>query len=514
MIRKQEQLFQLIKSLSKEEKRHFKLYSGKYRNMTDNNYLKLFNAIDKQDVYDEVAIKEQFSGEAFVRQLTVTKYYLQKQIIRSLQDLHYEETVGLTALSLHHQIAILYRKGHYEICRDLVRKGIELSSENELFLEWIGFLKRELDLINKTDVVEYRNSLEKYLENTSQLLNWYEITTQGNHLANQLQIFALDTPTFGYYNTHYESLIVKIENLILKIEINLLPLKTRFNLLFPLAQSYLAVNNYKKALEVFVKIFNELRNDFKTRELHEQYLNTLLGLIYASGAMNDVSLTQLALDELINFPEVNQHIGFRKAEGLAFYPLFTSALSGNCQVGQQAIHTVETFLQNYAERIPVSQYIYAYYYSAYIHLACGNYALALKYLRKTDAHHKKDLLPNMQLAIRIMETVIFLEQGKFELLESRFRSLQRQLQNNEDVKKFLRCYVKYFQKLILPETTGHKTKALYTDFLNELLQMPVNEQISMYIHFDLISWLQSIILGCTLGECLQINAARLFGHNS
>lgn len=512
MIRKQEQLFQLIKSLSKEEKRHFKLYSGKYRNISENNYLRLFNAIDKQDVYDESAIKEQFKGEAFINQLTVTKYYLQKQIIRSLQDLHYEETIGLTALSLHQQIAILYRKGHYEICRELVKKGIELSAENELFLEWIGFLKRELDLINKTNLVEYRSSLKQYLEKTSQLLNWYEITTQGNHLANQLQIFTLDTPTFGFYNTHFENLIENIENLIRKIEIESLPFKTRFNLLFPLAQSYLAISNYNKSLEVFVQIFNELRNDYKEKELHEQYLNTLMGLIYSCIAVSADELTQEALYELNNLPEINQHIAYRKAEGLAFYPLFTSALSGDFQRGQAAIETVETFFRNFAERIPVSQYIYAFYYSAYIHLARGNHALALKYLRKTDSYHKKELLPNIQLAIRLMETVIFLEQGKFELLESRFRSLQRQLQDNEDVKEFLRCYMKYFQKLILLEPDGQKSKTLLSEFLNELLQLPISEQMNMFIYFDLISWLQGILGGCTMGESIQLNAVRLYSR--
>ena len=56
---KKEQLFALIKSLTKAEKRYFKLFASV--NNTDANYILLFDAIDAQDVYDEKRIKEKFA---------------------------------------------------------------------------------------------------------------------------------------------------------------------------------------------------------------------------------------------------------------------------------------------------------------------------------------------------------------------------------------------------------------------------------------------------------------------
>lgn len=512
MAKKKELLFQLIKSLNKEEKRHFKLYVNKYNSSRENNYLKLFNAIDKQDVYNEAAIKEQFRKETFVKQLTVTKHYLQKQIIRSLQNLHYDDTVDLSMLALHHQVAVMFKKGHYEICRELVKKGIEVSSKNERFLEWIGFLKWDLDLINKMDIAEYKRSIADYLDKTSQLLSWYEITIQGNHLSNQFELISLNTPSFGTHSKHYEHLIGKIENLGSTINIESLPPKARLKLNLPLALSYLAIADYPKAYELYRKLCDELKNEYTRKELHEQYINVLTGLIYSSNALNKPDDTKMAIKELKMVPEINHHISFRKAESLAFYPLINCALGGDVYNGLIAIEIMEAFLNTYKDKVTPVQYIYAYYYSALLYLGNGNNTLALKYLRKVDAFQNKELLPNLRLAVGMMEITIFYDQRKFDLVESRLRSLQRQLQKEQNVKAFLKSFLKYFQKLIIHEYDSDESVILYQRFLKDLLGMSFSDQISLFVFFDMISWLQSKIDGCTLGEKLQFNAVRLFSQ--
>jgi len=49
-------LFQLVKSLTKSEKRQFKLYVGRLDVNSDSKFLNLFNLLDKTQVYDETAI--------------------------------------------------------------------------------------------------------------------------------------------------------------------------------------------------------------------------------------------------------------------------------------------------------------------------------------------------------------------------------------------------------------------------------------------------------------------------
>ena len=49
-------LFVLVKSLSKSEKRQFKLYVGRLGVNTDAKFLALFNLLDKITRYDELVI--------------------------------------------------------------------------------------------------------------------------------------------------------------------------------------------------------------------------------------------------------------------------------------------------------------------------------------------------------------------------------------------------------------------------------------------------------------------------
>ena len=50
-------LFQLIKSLKQAEKRYFKIFAAKNTKGNDNNYLKLFEAIEKEKIYDETWVQ-------------------------------------------------------------------------------------------------------------------------------------------------------------------------------------------------------------------------------------------------------------------------------------------------------------------------------------------------------------------------------------------------------------------------------------------------------------------------
>ena len=81
-------LFQLIKSLSRNEKGYFKKYTLLYSAQPEsaNNYTRLFDVIDGMDEYDEIALKKQFTGEKFINQLPVTKNYLYNSILKSLRS--------------------------------------------------------------------------------------------------------------------------------------------------------------------------------------------------------------------------------------------------------------------------------------------------------------------------------------------------------------------------------------------------------------------------------------------
>ena len=74
-------LFQLIKSLTKSEKRQFKLYVGRMGSNNDSKFLNLFNLLDKSSKYSEKLILEK--GVVTKQQLSNLKAHLYKQILKS-----------------------------------------------------------------------------------------------------------------------------------------------------------------------------------------------------------------------------------------------------------------------------------------------------------------------------------------------------------------------------------------------------------------------------------------------
>ena len=72
-------LFVLIKSLTKSEKRQFKLYVGRMDSNEDSKFLKLFNLLDKMEFYSEdLILKNKIVSKL---QLSNLKAHLYKQIL-------------------------------------------------------------------------------------------------------------------------------------------------------------------------------------------------------------------------------------------------------------------------------------------------------------------------------------------------------------------------------------------------------------------------------------------------
>jgi hypothetical protein len=127
---KSDALYELIHSLSKSEKRYFKLFCT--RESSGGNYLRLFNAIEKQKQYDEPAIKKAFRTETFVRQLHVTKNYLRQLILKSLRNYHAHISKDAELKDVLRNIEILYNKELYRQCSAELRKADSIARKHEL----------------------------------------------------------------------------------------------------------------------------------------------------------------------------------------------------------------------------------------------------------------------------------------------------------------------------------------------------------------------------------------------
>src|SRR5690348_17028456 len=182
-------LFQLIKSLKREEKRQFKLYLKQNSDHAELKIARLFDAIDKMESYDETVLLKKIKT-IHKRQLSNIKAQLYKKILMSLRQLR---TEIFPDVQLHEQLdyaRLLYNKGLYIQSLKLLQGIKEQASaihQHAIVLEILDFEKyieymhitrsfedRAEQLIHQSQAVQEKISRVETLANLSlQLYNWY-----------------------------------------------------------------------------------------------------------------------------------------------------------------------------------------------------------------------------------------------------------------------------------------------------------------------------------------------------
>ena len=182
-------LFQLIKSLEKAEKRHFKLYIKRSSARENLKVIKLFDAIDNGKDYDEKTILKKLPGIE-KPQFANLKIHLYKVLLASLRLLKSSESIDL---QLHEQLdyaRILYNKGLYLQSLKILDKvkGIAKDYHQESFLIQMISLEKKIETLHITrsgdaaadrltaeanDVNRQRNEITALSNLALQLYQWY-----------------------------------------------------------------------------------------------------------------------------------------------------------------------------------------------------------------------------------------------------------------------------------------------------------------------------------------------------
>ncbi len=178
-------LHQLIRSMSMSEKRHFKIYSSGHINGDSKNYLRLFDAIDGQEHYDEASIKNDFEEETFIRHLPSEKNYLYGNILESLNAFNKEKTFLARHSNFLISIELLFNKGLFEQSKKLIRKAKAEAYQLEKFSLLLLLLRGELLIyINNED----DKNLDKCIAEELRILDIMKIQTTLMRIAFNIQI--------------------------------------------------------------------------------------------------------------------------------------------------------------------------------------------------------------------------------------------------------------------------------------------------------------------------------------
>lgn len=158
-MRSSDNLYILIKSLTKGEKLYFKKFSSKQVKGDGNNYIRLFDAINnlvKKDDINETELKAILKSYKLINNFSVAKSYLYERILESLATQHKDELRALV-----NQSRILYSKNLLHLAMKSVqktkKKAIKFKDNSTL----LSMLNLEYNILTRLGSKASTDSLKK-----------------------------------------------------------------------------------------------------------------------------------------------------------------------------------------------------------------------------------------------------------------------------------------------------------------------------------------------------------------
>lgn len=140
----QDDLFRLIRSLTRSEKRYFTLHASTHRK--DARHLELFRAIDRQKVYDEGALRRLFREKGYSEHLGVAKGYLHGLIMKALRSYHAGISQNARVKEMLRDVEILRMRGLHDQSARMLDKAAAIAESNNFhyYLLEINYWRRDM----------------------------------------------------------------------------------------------------------------------------------------------------------------------------------------------------------------------------------------------------------------------------------------------------------------------------------------------------------------------------------
>jgi len=262
MKKQTNKLFDLIKNLTKNEKRFFKLYSNFYNQDKDKNYLILFDILEGLKSYDEKIILAHISKQIHSKNISQIKTYLKKHIFLSLKLFHRNniETVqhydSLALASM-----LIERKEFVEATKLLskMQKNAE-SNNNFQTLSEINFLILKTNSLQSTlEESSYKKSLE-VASKLDESLQAHHSKIKIYALFMELRLLIETLPSI--HPLSEQKINHFVENKLLPIDYSILPdIKSKTAYLQSLLIAYNYLGKYDELLLYSKKVVDLIENN-------------------------------------------------------------------------------------------------------------------------------------------------------------------------------------------------------------------------------------------------------------
>ncbi len=498
-------LFQLIKSLEKAEKRHFKLYIKRSSGKEDLKIVRLFDALDKQKEYDEKILLKKLD-DVTKPQLANLKTHLYKQIMASLRLLKSTDSLDLQINEQFDYAHILYKKGLFQQSLRILERAKEIANTNQKF----NFLPQLIALEKRIENLHITRSMQDRAETLSA-----EANEVSRHIDMVARLSNLALQLYSWYIKHGHARNEEDEAGIKKFMKENLPpdvfKQTGFYERLFLYQSYgwyafirqdfLQYYRYSKK---WVDLFTEQPLMVRVETGHYiKGLHNLLNAHFDLRNYREFEKTLKKFEKVALTDRVKQHDNFRIQ---AFIYISIARINqhfmlGTFRQGLTLISGIEEKLENYHLFIDHHRILVLNYKIAMLYFGSGDYNRCIDYLQKI-INDKTDLRYDLQCYARLVHLMAHYELGNDMLMESLTKSVYRfmaKMKNltavEEAMFKFLRQSMPLSPRQLRPE---------FEKLLHTIKHLEKNRfETRSFAYLDIISWVEGKVYDKPMGMVIN-----------
>lgn len=507
-IIKKDALFQLVKSLSKSEKRQFKLYAGRLGVNEEKNFMALFDVLDKLEEPDEQVILKKTRIKK--QQISNAKAHLYKQILISLRLNPSQQNIKVQIREQLDYATILFNKGLHKQSLKILDKAKAMALmnfENNLAYEIVElekviesqYITRSLesradDLIRESILLSKKSVLLSKLSNLS--LQLYSYMLKKGYVKNEEELL--------FIKNFFERNIPKYDPDKLDFKEKLFLNKACLWYSF-IIQDFIGCYRYSNK---YVDLFHENPEMKKVNPVF--YLKGINYLLESLFILQHISKFREVINRFkkeIDKKQLTINDNTASLASLIYYQnrINLYFLEGHFTAGLSIIPAVLNEIELYKSKFDEHHVMILYYKIASMYFGAGNYDQCIFYLNKVIEVKELNMREDLLCFSRILSLIAHYEAGYDQNLEEQIRSTYKFLLKMNELHAVQRKLITFLKGLT--DIYPHELKSAFEKLHGELKTFenhPYEKRAFMYL--DLISWLESKTKGVSVEKIIREKA--------
>ena len=503
---KTDDLMQLVKSMTRAEKRHFRLFVRRNQASDDIIFLKLFDFLEKHQEYDEPLILKKLP-DVKKRQLSNLKAHLYKQLLISLRLLNSAHNEDIQLREMVDYGRVLYNKGLYRQSLDILDKAKERAYRGKYHALALEILEFEKHIESQYITRSIEGRAEKLTEESQGLYQTMEKVSLFSNLS--LQLYGLYLKV-GYVRSQKDYFYVRefFQANLPKIDYQTLDFMGKVHFCQAHVWYYYITQDFPLCYRYAQKWVELFQEGPELKALYApMYLKGLHNLLNALFNTLQHARFLEALEELQRFPEiydVSQSIDIAGLYHLFLYihTIKKHFLEGTFSEGLRIVPELMELIEEDRFNWDDHRVMVFYYRIACLYFGSGDNASAIDYLNLIINQKNPDYRADIQCFARILNLIAHFELGNAQLVEYQVKSVYRFLAKMGDLHAVQREIFRFLRR-----TPRMRAAELREEFihLKEKLSKHENDPYERrpFLYLDIISWLESKIEGKPVQEIIH-----------